>query len=213
MVRIFEAYANGMSLAQIAFMLNGEKVPPSQMARTQREPSWCKSAVKTVLRNTRYCGKVTWGCSSQAMNPENGRYIRRPVNESEWLVQERPELRIISDELWTKVQDHFVRRTRGFGVKRLGGMTRTERSRRYLLSGLLRCGVCKQNMTITSTKPSRYGCADHRNRNFCTNKASVRADVLERHLLEKLNFNLQSEVLQEELVQGLLEELNSARHV
>jgi site-specific DNA recombinase len=208
-LRIFQAYASGMSLGNIAAMLNAEGVPTSQGPRSRRVASWSKGAIKTILKNSRYIGDVKWGCTVQVRNPETGKFERRDIPESEWQQQHKPELRIISDELWAKVQQQFKRATRGLGVKRLGGMARTEASRRYLFSGLLKCGWCGANMTVTTTNPPRYGCSSNRNRRTCTNKATIPLALLERDFMASLSQKLQSGDLREELLETLLQNLRN----
>jgi Recombinase zinc beta ribbon domain len=109
------------------------------------------------------------------------------------------------------VQRQFMRATKGFGVKRLGGMSRTEASRKYLFSGLLRCGLCGGNMTITSTKPPRYGCANHRNSGICVNKATIPLQALEKEFMAALSERLQSETIREELVQVPMQHVKTAK--
>jgi site-specific DNA recombinase len=104
-----------------------------------------------------------------------------------------------------------MRATKGFGVKRLGGMSRTEASRKYLFSGLLRCGLCGGNMTITSTKTPRYGCANHRNSGICVNKATIPLQALEKEFMAALSERLQSETIREELVQVPMQHVKTAK--
>ncbi len=202
-VRIFEAYAAGMTLLQIASMLNGDGVPTSQPHLSKRKPHWCKTAIREMLRNKRYIGKPAWGQSVENRDPETGKLVREDLPESQWQRIELPDLRIISDELFDRVQNQFRLATHGFGVKRLGGMTRTEASRRYLFSGILRCGVCGGNMQITTTRPARYGCGNHRESKTCSNQQTILASLLEEHFIAALGANLKSEVSREELVQAL----------
>jgi len=58
--RIFTMYASGISLRGIAGILNDEGVPTSQGSRTSRKATWHMSAIKVMLRNTRYVGKTVW---------------------------------------------------------------------------------------------------------------------------------------------------------
>jgi site-specific DNA recombinase len=211
-VRIFEMYASGISLGGIAGTLNEEGIPTSQGPRTQRRAAWCKTAINEMLKNPRYIGKTTWGCTRQVRNPETGKLEKRYLPEAQWERKERPELRIISDELWTRVQEQSTKATRGFGVKRLGGMSRTEASRRYLFSGLLKCAVCGGNMTITTTKPPRYGCSRHRNERTCGNKATILVEALERQFVSAITEKLQSNTFREELVQALVHYLQDERN-
>lgn len=137
-VRIFQAYACGVTLLQIASMLNGDGVSTSQPHLSRRKPHRCESAIREMLRNKRYIGKPAWGQSVESRDPETGKLVREDLPESQWQKIELPDLRIISDELFDRVQNQFRLSTHGFGAKRLGGMTRTEASRRYLFSGILR---------------------------------------------------------------------------
>ena len=72
----------------------------------------------------------------------------------------------------------------------VGGQTRTERSKRYLFSGFLACGVCGSNMVIVSGNGRRgyvkYGCPSHRYRGVCANSVMIRQDRLEDQLLAGL---------------------------
>lgn len=210
LVRIFEAYASGMSMREIAEMLNAEGVPTAMGSRSGRKVYWCKSAIAEMLRNRRYVGETTWGRSYQERNPETGKMVTRYVDHEQWDRMPKPELRIISDELFERVQRQLQLATRGFGVKRLGGMSRAKNGREYILSGLLRCGVCDGPMTIRTTNPSRYGCARHHESGTCSNKATIRADVLEQRVIAALSQNLLSEDLREELVRELWNHLREA---
>jgi DNA invertase Pin-like site-specific DNA recombinase len=209
-VRIFEMYASGLSLLKIATILNEEGVPTSQKARTRRKPAWCKTAIKEILRNERYCGRIYWGRTVEARDPETGIKTRHAVPEDQWMRRDDTESRIVSDELFAQVQAQFVRATRGFGVKRLGGMTRTEASRKYLFSGLLRCGLCGGNMTVMTTNPSRYGCSNHRTRKTCPNKATILLKTLEDTFIAALSDNLKPDLLHEDVVQGVMRHLKDS---
>jgi site-specific DNA recombinase len=50
--------------------------------------------------------------------------------------------------------------------------------RKYLLSGLLECGVCGGGFTIIDA--ANYGCATHRSKGTCSNGLKVRREELER---------------------------------
>ncbi|WP_263375314.1 recombinase family protein [Granulicella aggregans] len=209
-VRVFEMYASGRSLLQIATILNDERVPTSQNPRTRRNAAWCKTAIREILRNERYCGRTYWGRTVEDRDPETGNKTRSDVSEDKWKRKELPHLRIVSDELFAQVQEQFVRATRGFGVKRLGGMTRTEACRKYLFSGLLKCGLCGANMTITTTNPARYGCRNHRESKTCSNKATILLKILEDTFIAALSDNLKPGLLQEDVVQGVMRCLKEA---
>jgi site-specific DNA recombinase len=215
--RIFRSYAEGRSYFDIAKMLNEEGVPPPQSARTKLKPSWSKHAIQHILGNERYHGKVIWGRTFEVHNPETGQRERRDVPEAEWKTRYAPDLMIVGDDLWDQVQSLRELKSKTIGVQSSGGMSRTEASRRYLFSGLLKCGArndtgtCNGNIVIRTTQPPRYGCANHTDRDTCDNRVTVKLEDLEREFLAALSANLRSEGLREELVQAIYEHLRSAK--
>jgi site-specific DNA recombinase len=58
----------------------------------------------------------------------------------------------------------------------------------FLLSGLLKCGVCGGGFTITAK--DRYGCARRRRQGTCTNNRGIRRQELERRVLDGLRYSL-----------------------
>lgn len=63
---------------------------------------------------------------------------------------EVPDWRIVSDDLWERVQDQIEFVNERFGKRRVGGFSRTEQSKKYLFSGFLKCGLCGANMIVVS---------------------------------------------------------------
>ena len=55
-----------------------------------------------MLRNERYRGVLVWGRREKTYR--RGTKVRLRTDPREWVVAARPELRIISDELWLAVQ-------------------------------------------------------------------------------------------------------------
>jgi hypothetical protein len=120
-------------------------------------------------------------------------------------------LRIISEELWAKVNEVNQRmRDKTYG-RRVGGMTRTESSRTYLFSGLMRCGVCGGPFTVIGGKPPFvfYGCRNHRYRQSCTARVTIRRERLERQLIAAIAANLQDPVLEQECVREFSAQLKA----
>jgi DNA invertase Pin-like site-specific DNA recombinase len=185
---IFKMYAEGNSYERIAKFLNSASILSPQRPRKGGIRSWCPSAIREMLLNERYRGTVNWGMTEKLKNPETAatEYRNRPA--SEWTTQYHEELRIVSDELWEKVRVQNGLVCEKHGPKKLGGMNRTETSRKYLFSGLLRCGVCGANMVISSGKApnSFYGCPYHRKRGVCANKLTIKQSSLEEQLLGRI---------------------------
>ena len=187
--RIFDAYASGMSMDAIAGMLNSERVPSPQPPKDRSNFGWCHTCIRAMLRNERYRGVFVWDKTKKARDPETGKKVTKQRPPEEWITQVIPEWRIVSDEQWAAVQER-IRVVNVNGIHQLGGQCRTESSRSYLFSGIIRCGVCGARMQILSGSGKRgyvkYGCPTHRKRTMCDNGLYIRQDRLEDQLLSAL---------------------------
>ena len=180
--RIYEEYASGKGSMAIVKALNVEKEPgPSGGA-------WNISAIvgspkrrNGILNNELYKGTIAYNRQRFVKDPSTGKRVSRVNPESEWLRQEVPELRIVGDALWHRVQAlRETRSTPHFYHKR-----RPQR----LLSGLIYCGCCgaKYNIAMRdymrcSAKANSGLCADSRTIRMCTVERRVLTAV-QRHLL------------------------------
>jgi site-specific DNA recombinase len=197
--KLFRLYADGLSIKGVTKQLNREKVQ-SPRPRPGREHSWAPSSVKNILENRRYVGVVTYGRTKKIRNPQTGKRIYRPRPESEWIKVASPEQRIVSDELFQRVQDRlrFVNETYGDRAGRRGGLLNSRvASSRYIFSGLLKCGTCGGSITITSGagtthRSASYGCPARDFRGTCSNDRHIPSAVLETQLLAKLQHDVLS---------------------
>ena len=201
-IEIFELSAGGSSLKSIAGILNESKIPPPQKRADRPHPTWCPSAIREILRRELYIGKRIWNRRKYVKTPGTNKRVSRLRPRSEWKVQEVPELRIVSDELWIRVQkrQNFLKeRYAESGRKPVNRAS----SSAYLFSGFLRCGSCGANLIIVSGsgKGARYGCPQHWNRRACPNRITVRSNDVEVQLLA----GLQSEVLSDKVVDAVVE--------
>jgi hypothetical protein len=198
--RIFRAYANGQSMKAIAHALNQEQVafPAQETKRGPARRGWAVSAVRTILLNEKYAGRWIWNKTRFLKDPDSGR--RRPIDRppEEWIVQERPDLRIINPDLWAAAQARlrYVREAFGFRAGRPQRGRASLAYSPYLLSGILRCGACEARMTgQTATRwkdgrPYRYGwcrCgfAAAKGPSVCAHSVGYRQDRLEATVLER----------------------------
>jgi site-specific DNA recombinase len=209
--RVFRMYADGLSLKAIAKRLNAECVasPQPQAGRVSR--SWCPSSIRTMLHNERYAGKVIWSRKRKVRDPKTGRRVFR-VKEGDVPIRgaDRPELRIIPEELWSAVEERLelVKRVYENAGRKPGLLRATAMNAPYLFSGLLKCAQCGANMQIIAGRgrnhPNQtYGCPlnFHRGDTVCSNRVRVRRDVLERELLA----GLQEKVLRDDVVNYALD--------
>lgn len=107
---IFERYAPGAGLKAIAESLNSRDIPSpgSTWNRTERRcRGWVHSAVRAILKNPRYVGKLIWNKSQWVTVPFSSQRKRVERPRSEWIIREVPALRIVPEELWRQVQARF----------------------------------------------------------------------------------------------------------
>lgn len=198
--RVFRDYAAGQSPRTIAHQLNNEGVayPAKGTAREQARNGWSFITIRWMLRNERYLGRLAWN-RTMFVKDENGK--RRPVPrpESEWMTAERPELRIVPDELWNAaharirmIEEHYEPLGRNH-VRRANALYSA-----HLLNGLLRCAHCNGRMEVISTRRSHDGgrrvydqpwylCSNARNKGpaVCKHTTRYRADLLEAAVIDQ----------------------------
>jgi site-specific DNA recombinase len=198
-ILIFDSFANGMSLKSIAKKLNADGVPPPRLRKGKVCATWCPTAIRAILHNPLYTGKLVWNRSQFVKRPGTNKRVRRPRPESEWITTERPELGIVSEDLWQRVEQRLQLVKEVFG--RAGAGMHKASSSTYLLTGLLKCDSCGANLIIVAgkgrkTKRKYYGCSQRFNRGACTNSLTIRQDVIERNFFA----GLQRAVLTEEVI-------------
>jgi len=199
--RAFELYASGKSPKAIAHLFNKEGI------LSPRGKSWAHGALyghpkkKTgILRNPIYRGKYIWNRSEWLRDPVSGKRKRRERPESDWIEDDRPELRIISEELWNQVQKRLQT------SRQNGGNSGPGRRARTLLGGLISCGNCGGAVTAVNSK--NYGCSHHKDRGpaICDNSMLIHRDKLESAILSLL----QEELLTPESISNYIDEVEKA---
>ena len=175
--RIFQLYADGMAPRKIAAILNAEGIP------SPRGGLWNASTINGsrqrrngILNNELYIGTITYNRQRFVKDPETGKRVSRLNPEHEWVKTDVPELRIIDDETWNKVQSIKSRYSSRTGNKRQ--MTKR------LLTGLIKCGSCGGSMTIVNR--NRYYCSAKRERGTCDSTVGIKAKDLEERVLTGL---------------------------
>jgi site-specific DNA recombinase len=209
--RIFDMRAAGTSFGRIARTLNAEGVLSPRHPNKAGVRAWFASGIKQICRNELYRGVRVWNRTQQVFNHAEGKKSKRKRPQSEWITQEVSHLRIVSNEIWEKVQE--VNRCRGKGyAQRVGGLNRSEASRTYLFSGVLYCGVCGDPYTVICGKAPnvRYGCPNYRFRDTCTNSVTILRTRLEQQLVSALSRNLLHPELEEDRVREFSVQLKAA---
>lgn len=174
--QIYQWYTEeGYGAAKISNMLNEKGL------KTKRNCSWSQNAVCRILTNEIYTGKVING-KQEVSDFLTGQ--RKDKDETEWLIAERPEIRIIEDDIFEKAQE--ILRGRHDAFK----MTHERQSNKYLFSTLIKCKECGWSFRrIVRTYKNtyvRWVCSGHNGRgaDSCPNAVAVDEEELIEALQE-----------------------------
>ena len=139
----------GHSLARITRALNDAGIPCPSAADPSRNPhrsgaAWTLFTVRAILANPRYTGRQVWNrqpTSHELIDPANTglghRQVQRWGLPDGWVISARPaHPALVSEEDFIAIQ--------GIRAERDNGETACKR--RYLLAGLLRCGICGRRL-------------------------------------------------------------------
>ena len=172
--QIYEWYLNeGYGAAKIANMLNEKGL------KTKRNCSWSQTSVCRILTNELYTGKIING-KQEVTDFLTG--TRAEKDESEWLVIDRPELRLIGPEQYEKAQEILHGRHRAFQINR------ERQSNKYLFSMLIKCKECGWSFrrTVRTYKNTyvRWVCSGHNGKGAecCPNAIAVDEEELIQEL-------------------------------
>lgn len=165
--RIFSDYLAGQSSRTIAMTLNREGV--SGLQGSEWRPSTIHGNPKRgvgILNNELYVGKLVWNRLRYIKDPDTGKRVSRLNPESEWVIQDVPELRIVEQDVWRPRRNASVgwptSRRRKPGENTLNARRRPK----HLFAGLVRCGCCGGGYTMISK--DLLGCATARNKEPAT---------------------------------------------
>jgi site-specific DNA recombinase len=223
--RIFDAYIGGQSPRAIGKQLNAEAVAGP------RGGKWTASLIlgnaireTGLLRNRLYVGERVWNRQHFLKDPMTGKRVARPNPRDAWITSPVPDLRIIDPVTWEAAQARLaagraqVVMARGIvdsasaptaDGNNAGGRLAAARRPAWLLSGLVRCGLCGGPMGVT-TSGGRLGCANRHERGTCTNKRTVLRDRLLPRVFAGLKQRLLAPELVAEFVRTFVAEVTAA---
>jgi DNA invertase Pin-like site-specific DNA recombinase/uncharacterized protein YecA (UPF0149 family) len=174
--RIYHWYTQeGYGAAKIAIMLN------EQGRKTKRNCRWSQKSVGHILQNELYTGKIING-KQEVADFLTGR--RTEKDATDWIVVDKPELRIVDDETFQLAQE--VLRSRHNAFK----MTHERQSNKHLFSTLIKCKECGWSFrrTVRAYKNTyvRWVCSGHNGRgaDSCPNAVTVDEEELTEVLQE-----------------------------
>ena len=154
---IFDMYGNkGMGRMSICYKLDELGIKPP------KGKQWASTAIREMLTNIHYIGKVKWNWRPVVTVVEDGKFkkIRPQGNIEEYLVFEGRHEGIVPKELFDKVQQRIGNNTRVTARVKL----------RNPFAGILYCKNCGRIMTLkyNRDKQGREKCAP---RIMCTDQA------------------------------------------
>jgi site-specific DNA recombinase len=198
---IFQMYAEGEGLRGICKVLN-QRGEPSPWAGKRGTRSWAPSVVRPMLRRERYHGVVVYGVTKKTY--KGGTKVRIKRSPNEVMRVEKPELKIVPDDLWEAVQDRISKNNRKPWRQATG------RKPRHLLSSLARCSECggpihARNGRMGKAATKVYMCGYFHDRASCKNSLRRPVEEADQGCIEWIGRN----VLREEVV---LEILREVRH-
>ena len=188
-VSIFNMYANGFGgYLKIARELNSQGIRPPGTPLQNPVSCWNHAAVRIILHNERYIGRILYNRTETVRDPDTEQVQHRKRDKSEWIIVEKPSLRIIPQELWDRAHSQMAYKRDEVGWGKSGGLAPKAPGRVYLFSGHLKCGVCGGSLILKNTGGpySAYYCSNRLRGGGCTNKQKVRLRSLEQTLVQKI---------------------------
>ena len=174
--QIYQWYTKeGYGAAKISNKLNERGL------KTKRNCQWSQNAICRILTNELYTGKIING-KQEVTDFLTSR--RTDKDETDWMVVERPDLRIIEPELYEKAQQILQSRNKAFNIRH------ERQSNKYLFSTLIKCRECGWSFrrTVRTYKNTyiRWVCSGHNGRgaDSCPNAVTVDEEELVQALQE-----------------------------
>jgi len=212
--RILRDYVAGVSPRVIAKTLNEEGVPGPE-GRLWNDTTIHGNAKRGtgILNNELYIGRLIWNRLRYLKDPSTGKRVSRLNPDSEGIVRDVPELRIVDDELWQAVKARqAVISARyanvGKGIRKHHRKNRLNGTHRpkTLLSGLIFCGCCGGPFSLRGS--DRFACSTHATKGTCSNSRTILREELESRVLAGLRERMMAPEVSAEAMRAYAEETN-----
>ena len=212
--RIFHDFAAGIGPRAIAKALNDQGIagPEGKL--------WSDTTIRGhvkrgtgIINNELYIGRLVWNRQRYVKDPSSGKRVSRLNPESEWVITDVPDLRIVDDALWqaTKarqsvIAEKYVNVTEAVRAHHKRNRLNGTRRPKSLLSGLLFCGLCGGPYTLRGS--DRFACSSHVTNGSCTNSRTIPRPDLERRVLAGLKNRMMAPEIAAEAMRAYAEETN-----
>lgn len=212
--RIFRLFAAGVAPRTIARTLNEEGI------RGPGGEPWGDTTIRGhvkrgtgIVNNELYIGRLVWNRLRYLKDPSTGKRVSRLNPETDWVIKDVPDLRIVDDELWQAARTRQAEIAKTFanvtaGVRehhRQNGLNGARRPR-SLLSGLITCGCCGGPYALRGA--DRFACGNHVGKGTCENARTIPRAELEARVLAGLKDRLMAPEVIEEAMRAYALETN-----
>jgi site-specific DNA recombinase len=207
--RVFRDFAAGIAPRAIAKMQNDESIagPEGKLWNDTTIRGHVKRDTG-LINNELYIGRLIWNRQRYGKDPSTGRRVSCLNSESEWIVTEVPELRIVDDELWQAVKmrqaeiaEKYVNVIEAVRGHHASNRLNTVRRPKSLLSGLIYCGCCGSPYSLRGS--NRFVCSAHVANGSCSNSRTILREELERRVLVGLRERLMAPEVAADAMRGL----------
>lgn len=187
--QLFELLAEGNTVHYVATTMNARGIPsPGRLlyergiATTDhfKNSKWYMQTVRRILQDEIYLGWMVSG-KFRSTYHSTGKKGSQPVPREEWIITKGTHEPIVTEELFNKVQEYFVRMKEEHGQ---AAVYNSKSKKASIFKGHLRCGECGQAMFLRNKHShgkvtAWYYCALHENYNssYCVKKAVKKQDV------------------------------------
>lgn len=181
---IFNLYLKGYGYSAIAKYLNDKNIPSPSLYKYRQgiklnvvsnkkrdEIKWNSNAIKTILKNEIYLGKLVQG-KRTTVSYKNHKIINK--DKSLWISYPNTHEAIIDKDIFYKVQMEMKNRTKPRGSSTV-----------HLFSGKVFCLCCSHYLRKKNSSKHEYLVCS--NNIICSNKSSIRYDKLENIVLLEIN--------------------------
>lgn len=191
----------GKSPHQIAIALTAENIPTPQGAKMWHPNTilGVSRSMAGLLRNPMLIGQIIHGKVKTEYDEKTGRVKKKRGEVGQRIEHYAPWLRIVPQEVWDRNQERLS--------KRPPSKLRDRRRPSYLLSGLVKCGVCGGAFNQIAVK---MGCTTHKMKG-CSNGRRVKREDLERAVFEGLTARLAQPHIMEWFIPEYVRERGTAQ--
>ncbi len=169
--RVFALRADGLPLRTISGLLHAEGIKSYRGGRITMQ------GVQSMLRNARYIGLLIHNRHALVRDPDTNRAKVHVRPQSEWIVTEVPDARIVDQETWDRVRAIHEARARS-------GLQPREERASYLLSGRIACPACGRWLNAGNNGIHKYWkCTDAYVYGTCSHKRTYSVPGLDSLVL------------------------------